>query len=207
MVIEKGGAIGNHGLSGAIVDPKSLYELFPGEDITTRLDAAVSADEMWYLTHGRKLSVPFLPAPLNNHGKYVASLNRLTKWLAEKAEAAGADVFAAFPGQELLRDGERVIGERIGDKGIAASTRTPTRPDTTICADRCTEEYGNPCQYFCPAAVYEPQFERSGDIVIGMLQLNFANCVHCKTCDTMDPYQIITWVPPQGGEGPVYTGL
>jgi electron-transferring-flavoprotein dehydrogenase len=39
------------------------------------------------------------------------------------------------------------------------------------------------------------------------LQINFTNCVHCKTCDIADPYQIITWVPPQGGEGPVYTGM
>jgi electron-transferring-flavoprotein dehydrogenase len=80
--------------------------------------------------------------------------------------------------------------------------------DTNICAQKCTHEYGNPCQYFCPAAVYEPQFTASSDgHVEGRLQINFSNCVHCKTCDIMDPYQIITWVPPQGGEGPVYTGL
>jgi electron-transferring-flavoprotein dehydrogenase len=79
--------------------------------------------------------------------------------------------------------------------------------DTAICADRCTVEFGNPCQYFCPAAVYEPLFEKTPAGVEGRLQINFANCVHCKTCDIMDPYQIITWVPPQGGEGPVYTGM
>jgi electron-transferring-flavoprotein dehydrogenase len=83
--------------------------------------------------------------------------------------------------------------------------------DTTICADRCTVEYGNPCQYFCPAKVYEPLFAKTGENggvkVDGRLQINFSNCVHCKTCDIMDPYQIITWVPPQGGEGPVYTGM
>jgi electron-transferring-flavoprotein dehydrogenase len=77
--------------------------------------------------------------------------------------------------------------------------------DTAICADRCTVEFGNPCQYFCPAKVYEPNFTQTGDGVEGRLQINFSNCVHCKTCDIMDPYQIITWVPPQGGEGPVYT--
>jgi electron-transferring-flavoprotein dehydrogenase len=79
--------------------------------------------------------------------------------------------------------------------------------DTNICAQRCTVEYGNPCQHFCPAAVYEPLFIKAGDGYEGRLQLNFANCVHCKTCDIMDPYQIITWVPPQGGEGPVYTNM
>jgi electron-transferring-flavoprotein dehydrogenase len=83
--------------------------------------------------------------------------------------------------------------------------------DTNICAERCTVEYGNPCQYFCPAKVYEPLFEKRASGADGgydgRLQINFTNCVHCKTCDIMDPYQIITWVPPQGGEGPVYTGM
>jgi electron-transferring-flavoprotein dehydrogenase len=79
--------------------------------------------------------------------------------------------------------------------------------DTAICRDRCTVEYGNPCQYFCPAAVYEPMFEKVAGGIEGRLQINFTNCVHCKTCDIIDPYQIITWVPPQGGEGPVYTGM
>ena len=79
--------------------------------------------------------------------------------------------------------------------------------DTNICRDRCTAEYGNPCRHFCPAAVYEPLFEKSDGKFEGRLQINFTNCVHCKTCDIADPYQIITWVPPQGGEGPVYTGM
>ncbi len=79
--------------------------------------------------------------------------------------------------------------------------------DTNICKDRCTVEYGNPCKYFCPAAVYEPLFEKNDGGFEGRLQINFTNCVHCKTCDIADPYQIITWVPPQGGEGPVYTGM
>ena len=79
--------------------------------------------------------------------------------------------------------------------------------DTNICRDRCTVEYGNPCRSFCPAAVYEPLFEKTDGKFEGRLQINFTNCVHCKTCDIADPYQIITWVPPQGGEGPVYTGM
>jgi len=79
--------------------------------------------------------------------------------------------------------------------------------DTNICRDRCTVEYGNPCAYFCPAKVYEPLFEKKNGAVEGRLQINFTNCVHCKTCDIADPYQIITWVPPQGGEGPVYIGM
>ena len=75
--------------------------------------------------------------------------------------------------------------------------------DTDICSNRCAAEYGNPCQYFCPAAVYEIAEEAGRK----RLKLNPSNCVHCKTCDIMDPYQIITWVPPEGGGGPHYEGM
>jgi electron-transferring-flavoprotein dehydrogenase len=78
--------------------------------------------------------------------------------------------------------------------------------DTNVCETRCRVEYGNPCERFCPAAVYEmvPKGEGSRDL---RLQINFSNCVHCKTCDVMDPYQIITWVTPEGGGGPRYDDL
>jgi electron-transferring-flavoprotein dehydrogenase len=75
--------------------------------------------------------------------------------------------------------------------------------DLNICATRCVEEYGNPCQYFCPAAVYEMAKEGAGV----KLKINAANCVHCKTCDIADPYQIIDWVVPEGGGGPNYEGM
>ncbi len=512
LVIEKAAEIGNHGLSGLVLDPRAITELMPDWlEKGGPIEAPVGRDEMWFLTKGGKIKAPFTPPPLNNHGKYVSSLQRLTKWMAAQAEELGIQVFGEFPGQELLWDGDRVIGVRTGDKGVdhngnpksnyepgadllaklvilgegprgtlakqaiprldldadkepmvyAAGVKelwqvpddrfpagtvihtlgyplppetfgggfiygmkdriidighvtgldykNPTtdphnelqrmkehpeirklleggkmvrygakaipeggffamiRPyadglmitgdsagflngmrlkgvhlamksgmmaaetawdalqadnydaktlsayeerfrnswaytemrsarnfhqgfehgmwagvfnaglatftggrafgiidklsqkpgyehmvkagykpketprakidnvltfdkltdvynsgtiheedqpshlkvaDTNICRDRCTVEYGNPCAYFCPAAVYEPLFEKNGDgKVEGRLQINFTNCVHCKTCDIADPYQIITWVPPQGGEGPVYTGM
>ena len=76
--------------------------------------------------------------------------------------------------------------------------------DTEICATRCTEEYGNPCVKFCPAAVYEMEERENGR---RELKVNFSNCVHCKTCDIADPYQIINWVTPEGGGGPNYKGM
>jgi electron-transferring-flavoprotein dehydrogenase len=76
--------------------------------------------------------------------------------------------------------------------------------DTDICRTRCTEEYGNPCIRICPANVYEMVDAGDGT---QKLQVNASNCVHCKTCDIMDPYQIIDWVPPEGGGGPHYEGM
>ncbi|HUR26884.1 MAG TPA: electron transfer flavoprotein-ubiquinone oxidoreductase [Planctomycetota bacterium] len=80
--------------------------------------------------------------------------------------------------------------------------------DPAICVERCTAEYGNPCQHFCPAAVYEwpPGHPANGDPRAGPV-INFANCVHCKTCDIADPYQIIEWVVPEGGGGPKYIDM
>jgi electron-transferring-flavoprotein dehydrogenase len=76
--------------------------------------------------------------------------------------------------------------------------------DTDICRTRCRVEYGNPCTRFCPANVYEMVDAADGTKT---LQINASNCVHCKTCDIMDPYQIIDWVPPEGGGGPQYEGM
>ena len=78
--------------------------------------------------------------------------------------------------------------------------------DTDLCSTTCAEEFGNPCESFCPAAVYEmiPDPAHPGR---KKLLIHHENCVHCKTCDIADPYQVITWTPPEGGEGPDYTQM
>ena len=100
--------------------------------------------------------------------------------------------------------------DRLASVFFAATTHDESQPvhlhvsDTTICATRCITEYGNPCTNFCPANVYEMIDDGAGG---KRLQINAANCVHCKACDIKDPYQIITWVPPEGGSGPNYQSL
>ena len=83
--------------------------------------------------------------------------------------------------------------------------------DTDLCARRCREEYGNPCEQFCPAHVYEmvddPDGVASPDGPAKKLEIHHSGCVHCKTCDIMDPYKVITWTVPPDAGGPNYVGM
>jgi electron-transferring-flavoprotein dehydrogenase len=118
--------------------------------------------------------------------------------------------FAHIPSARLKPDGKQTF-DKLSDVYHSGTHHEEDQPchlkiaDFNICNNRCTIEYGNPCQYFCPAAVYEMEDDPGGK---GKhLKINASNCVHCKTCDIADPYQIITWVCPEGGGGPRYDGL
>jgi electron-transferring-flavoprotein dehydrogenase len=108
--------------------------------------------------------------------------------------------------------GERTLPprDRLASVFFAGNVHDESQPihlkvhDTSICVDRCTKEYGNPCENFCPAGVYEMVEDGQGG---RRLQINAANCVHCKACDIKDPYEIITWTTPEGGSGPNYQNL
>jgi electron-transferring-flavoprotein dehydrogenase len=109
---------------------------------------------------------------------------------------------------------ERTLPPRDRLQGVyyAATAHDEDQPvhlkvaDMDICATRCVEEYDNPCTRFCPAAVYEMVADPAAKHG-KRLHINAANCVHCKTCDIKDPYEIITWVTPEGGSGPNYQNL
>jgi electron-transferring-flavoprotein dehydrogenase len=109
---------------------------------------------------------------------------------------------------------ERTLAPRDRLAGVyfAATEHDEDQPihlqvlDPTICVTRCAKEYANPCTRFCPAGVYEIVDEPAAPTG-KRLQINAANCVHCKTCDIKDPYQIINWVTPEGGAGPNYLNL
>jgi electron-transferring-flavoprotein dehydrogenase len=119
VLLEKGSYVGAHAISGAILDPRALQELF-GDFLAEGcpVEAPVGGDDLFFLSRKGRFRFPILPPMLRNHGNYVASLNKVVKWMAEKVEAAGIDVFPGFAGQELLIEEDRVVGVRCGDRGI-----------------------------------------------------------------------------------------
>jgi len=134
-----------------------------------------------------------LPRTLSNHADWRA-LRKLDDdtapdrhWVAR--ELPPRDRLASVYFAATEHDEDQPVHLRITEPGI--------------CTERCTQEYGNPCTRFCPASVYEMVGEGSER----HLQINAANCVHCKTCDIKDPYQVIDWVTPEGGAGPNYHNL
>lgn len=112
---------------------------------------------------------------------------------------------------ERVRPDSKLTYDKVSDVFHSATHHEEDQPshlriaDFDICNNRCVQEFGNPCQYFCPAAVYEMEDNAGGPGK--RLKINASNCVHCKTCDVADPYQIITWVCPEGGGGPHYDGM
>src|SRR3982750_3628870 len=117
-VLEKAREIGQHCLSGALLDPRSMRELLPGFEKEAPLDAEVSKEVVYFFTEKGQFKLPITPPPLRDHGNYVISLNRFIKWLGSKVEEAGITVFTGFAGSELLYDGDRVSGVRTDDKGV-----------------------------------------------------------------------------------------
>ena len=117
-VLEKAREIGQHCLSGALLDPRSMRELLPGFEKEAPIEAEVSREAVYFLTRNSQFKLPITPPPLRDHGNYVISLNRFVKWLGGKVEEAGITVFTGFAASELLVEGERVIGVRTDDKGV-----------------------------------------------------------------------------------------
>src|SRR6476661_1261957 len=117
-VLEKAREIGQHCLSGALLDPRSMRELLPDFEKEAPLDAPVSKEAVYFLTEKGKLKFPITPPPLRDHGNYIVSLNRFVKWLGAKVEETGITIFTGFAGSELIFDGDRVTGVRTDDKGV-----------------------------------------------------------------------------------------
>ncbi len=113
------------------------------------------------------------------------------------------------PQQETLKPDRTLTFDKLTNVHLSGTRHEEDQPPhllvhTEVCHSICGQEYGHPCTRFCPANVYEIVPDGAGGT---RLQINASNCVHCKTCDIIDPYQVITWVPPEGGGGPQYDGM
>jgi electron-transferring-flavoprotein dehydrogenase len=117
-VLEKAREIGQHCLSGALLDPRSMRELLPGFEKEAPLDAQCNKEGVYFLTKNGKFKLPITPPPLRDHGNYVISINKFVKWLGSKVEETGITIFTGFAGSQLLYDGNRVAGVRTDDKGV-----------------------------------------------------------------------------------------
>ena len=137
-VIEKSTEVGQHILSGAVMDPRGLDDLFEGRwrEEGCPVEAPVQSEAVYYLTPRGKIRFPFVPPTLRNHGGWVVTLSHVVRWLEEKVTALGVNVFAGFPGSEILFDGERVRGVRTADMGLGrdGAPKESFQPVTEIIA-------------------------------------------------------------------------
>ncbi len=126
-VLEKGSEVGAHILSGAVLDPRALDELFPDwRERGAPLDTPVTADRFVVLTKSRAWRIPqfLLPPLMRNHGNYIVSLGNVCRWLGQQAEAVGVEIYAGFPAAEVLFDARGAVrGVATGDLGIAKDGR------------------------------------------------------------------------------------
>jgi len=117
-VLEKASTLGEHCLSGAVVDIGPLRELFPDVDAADiPLRGPVKGERVYLLTEGGMIRLP-TPPPMRNHGNHVGSICEIVRWMGERAEAAGVNVFTGFPAGALLMESDRVLGVRTTPAGL-----------------------------------------------------------------------------------------
>jgi len=117
-VVEKGGEVGAHILSGAVLEPRALLELFPELDpALIPLATPVAEDRFLFLTETKSFKLP-TPPQMHNHGNYIVSLGNVVRWLGQQAEEAGVEIYPGFAAAEVLMEDGRVAGVATGDMGI-----------------------------------------------------------------------------------------
>ncbi|MDE8347903.1 MAG: electron transfer flavoprotein-ubiquinone oxidoreductase [Acidocella sp.] len=117
-VIEKGSEVGAHILSGAVLEPRALLELFPDCDPSLiALSTPVVEDKFMFLTETKAITMP-TPPQMHNHGNYIVSLGNVVRWLGQQAEETGVEIYPGFAAAEVLVEDGRVVGVATGDMGI-----------------------------------------------------------------------------------------
>lgn len=119
VVLEKASEVGAHSFSGAVLNPIALAELVPDyREQGCPVETEVTHDAVYYLGRNSKFKLPVTPPPFQNEGNYIISLSKLNRWLAEKCEEKGINIFPGFAAVEALYEGDKVVGVRTGDKGL-----------------------------------------------------------------------------------------
>lgn len=117
-VLEKASGLGEHSLSGAVVNPRAFQELFPDLQISDfPFRAPVTGERVYFMMGGRAQRIP-APPTMQNHGNYIASLSEIVRWLGEKAEGMGINIFTGFPVASLVMEDDKVIGVRTTPTGV-----------------------------------------------------------------------------------------
>ena len=117
-VLEKASGLGEHCLSGAVVNPRAFQELFPDLAVSDfPFRAPVTNERVYFMMGGRAQRIP-TPPTMQNHGHYIASLSEIVRWLGEKAEGLGVNIFTGFPAASLMMDGDQVVGVRTTPTGL-----------------------------------------------------------------------------------------
>lgn len=120
VVLEKAAEVGAHSLSGAVLNPVALKELIPDyREQGCPINTEVKKEAFYYLGESYSLKSPIIPPPFHNKGNYIVSISQFNRWLGQQAEARGINVFAGFPAVEVLTEGDKVVGVRTGDRGVA----------------------------------------------------------------------------------------
>jgi len=118
-VVEKGGEVGAHILSGAVLEPRALKELFPDCDpALIPLSTPVAEDRFMFLTETKAWKFPITPPQMHNHGNYIVSLGNVVRWLGQQAEEAGVEIYPGFAAAEVLIEDGVVVGVATGDMGV-----------------------------------------------------------------------------------------
>jgi electron-transferring-flavoprotein dehydrogenase len=135
-VLDKAASLGEHNLSGAVVNPRAFRELFPElKDEDFPFGRRVDSEAVYFLTQGGSMRIP-TPPPMHNKGNYVGSICEMVRWLGGKAEELGINVLPGFPVDSLLVDGTRVVGVRTTPTGLGRDGQptSATEPPTDLTA-------------------------------------------------------------------------
>jgi electron-transferring-flavoprotein dehydrogenase len=210
-------------IKSGMLAAESILEAFQKNDFTSgtlkgyadRFEKSWAKDELWQVRNFRQAyQRGFWRGMLHSAAQFLSRGRGISDPVPTQAGHTRMKMLNEYFGKNeadcpsMKFDGKRTF-DKLTDVYYSNTAHEEEQPchlkilDFDICHNRCTYEYGNPCQHFCPAHVYEMVETDRGK----RLQLNFTNCVHCKTCDIMDPYQIILWTPPEGGGGPDYKNM